>query len=233
MLFLEYKFDLRIYVLVTSFQPLEAFIYKEGLARFGSIKYSNKPESLKDTRIHLTNTSLQKEFGDITDRSHPAYLAGSNGSGSKTALTWLWKRLDGQGVNTAELWKKVLQVCSKALESVDGDIPNQQNSFELFGFDVMFDTDEKCWLIEVNSSPSLSCDSHLDNRIKGGLIVDTISLVDPVAYDRSELAEICKRRVTHRKAGSLLEEDLQRILPNTIPRRNGEMPKLGKFERIV
>ncbi|KAK1742008.1 tubulin-tyrosine ligase family protein [Skeletonema marinoi] len=233
MLFLDYKFDLRVYLLVTSFQPLEAFIYKEGLARFGSRKYSNKPETLGDTRVHLTNTSLQKEFGDISDRSHPAFLAGSNGSGSKVALSWLWKRLKGQGVNTAEMWRKVVDVCGKALESVDADIPNQPNSFELFGFDVIFDTDEKCWLIEVNSSPSLSCDSSLDSSIKGGLIVDTISLVDPVAYDRSAVSEVCKRRITHRKAGSLLEEDLCRILPDTMPRRNGEIPKrLGKFERI-
>lgn len=232
MLFLDYKFDLRVYLLVTSFQPLEAFIYKEGLARFGSRKYSNKPESLKDTRIHLTNTSIQKEFGDISDRSHPAYLAGRNGSGSKVALSWLWKRLNEQGVNAAELWRKIIKVCGKALESVDADIPNQPNSFEIFGFDVIFDEDEKCWLIEVNSSPSLSCDSDLDNRIKGGLIVDTISLVDPIAYDRSAVAEICQRRITHRKAGSLLEEDLRRILPNTTPRRIGERPNLGKFERI-
>ena len=35
-----YKFDLRIYILVTSMNPLEAFIYNEGFARVSTEKFS-------------------------------------------------------------------------------------------------------------------------------------------------------------------------------------------------
>lgn len=53
-----YKFDLRLYVCVPSYRPLTIYLYKEGLARFATEKFSL--ERLDDPFQHLTNFSLNK-----------------------------------------------------------------------------------------------------------------------------------------------------------------------------
>jgi len=56
----RHKFDLRLYVLVTCFNPLEAWLYREGFARFCQVPYSTEKEDLKDKFVHLTNSSVQQ-----------------------------------------------------------------------------------------------------------------------------------------------------------------------------
>ena len=60
------KFDLRIYVLITNCDPLRVFIFKEGLARFATMKYkSPKIGNIEESYMHLTNYSLNKNNPDF------------------------------------------------------------------------------------------------------------------------------------------------------------------------
>lgn len=54
---------------------------------------------------------------------------------------------------------------------------------ELFGFDILIDKTLKPWLLEVNLSPSLNCDSPLDVRLKSAMLSDLLSLVGIPAVD--------------------------------------------------
>ena len=56
-----YKWDLRIYVLVTNINPLTVFIYEDGLVRFSTKKYSLKGKDISDKYVHLTNSSINKQ----------------------------------------------------------------------------------------------------------------------------------------------------------------------------
>ena len=56
----NHKFDLRIYVLVTSVDPLRIYIYNEGIARFAAHPYNNS-KNVKNLFSHLTNYSINKK----------------------------------------------------------------------------------------------------------------------------------------------------------------------------
>lgn len=49
--------------------------------------------------------------------------------------------------------------------------------FELFGFDILIDESLNPWLLEINLSPSLHCDTPLDLKIKSKLISDTLNII--------------------------------------------------------
>ncbi|KAA0164142.1 hypothetical protein FNF28_03955 [Cafeteria roenbergensis] len=253
-----YKFDLRVYVLVTSFSPLEAFVYEEGFARVSSVPYSREAASTYDKAMHLTNSSLQKHAHDKGAAVAAAAREGEGG-GTKVSLGYLWRRLAASGVDSARCWRRVKEVLVKSLVCVDDVIPNQPNCFELFGYDVLLDDTGKAHLIEVNSSPSLGVDSDLDTRVKLSLVRDIAKVVDPLAFSPAELVRtVTSRRAATAKAASrpqhhsaglgmaapsgavqsgperdALNRDLGRVFGEHEPRRYGVAPQdSGGFSMI-
>uniref|UniRef100_A0A452UKW0 Tubulin tyrosine ligase like 6 n=1 Tax=Ursus maritimus TaxID=29073 RepID=A0A452UKW0_URSMA len=66
-----FKFDLRIYVLMTSCDPLRIFAYNEGLARFATTSYSHPSiDNLDDICMHLTNYSINKHSSNFIRDAH-------------------------------------------------------------------------------------------------------------------------------------------------------------------
>lgn len=58
-------------------------------------------------------------------------------------------------------------------------IINDKHCFEVYGYDILIDTNLKPWLIEVNASPSLSSTTESDRILKMGLINDVFEVVVP------------------------------------------------------
>ena len=102
------------------------------------------------------------------------------------------KHLESAGVDLNLMWGRIYDLIVKSILSAENLIfvntkklvNHRSNCFELFGFDVILDSELKPWLLEVNLSPALSTDSPLDAYIKGNLISDTLTLIGIRQYDK-------------------------------------------------
>lgn len=108
------KFDLRIYVLITSIDPWRIYVYNEGLCRFASEPYS--PQNTKLNKFaHLTNYSINKK----NEKYIPNLNAEQDDTGHKWSLMALSKHLEQIGIDLNLMWSKIYDVIIKSLLSVD------------------------------------------------------------------------------------------------------------------
>lgn len=68
------KFDLRVWVLVTSFKPIKAHIYSRVYGRRCGQAYNYAASSIADTYTHLTNYSIQSKKTPFTLKSNAAAI---------------------------------------------------------------------------------------------------------------------------------------------------------------
>eukprot|EP01083_Nonionella_stella_P179435 637149_1 len=184
-----YKFDLRIYVLITSFCPLQIFCYNDGLCRFGTQPYDLG--NLTNVYAHLTNSSINKKSDTFSANKKVI------GEGCKWTIHKLIHHLQRQidkeyniqmmshqknemkkkediGQN---IWKKIHDVIILTVLPIVMDVEQCSHCFELFGFDVLMDENYRCWLLEVNGSPAIAIQSDVDQMVKNPMLNDLIDCI--------------------------------------------------------
>uniref|UniRef100_A0A803TT20 Tubulin--tyrosine ligase-like protein 5 n=1 Tax=Anolis carolinensis TaxID=28377 RepID=A0A803TT20_ANOCA len=174
----DFKFDVRLYVLVTSYDPLLVYLYEEGLARFATVRYDQGAKNIKNQFMHLTNYSVNKKSGDYVSCDDPEV----EDYGNKWSMSAMLRYLKQEGKDTTALMASVEDLIIKTILSAElaiasackAFVPHRGVCFELYGFDVLIDSTLKPWLLEVNLSPSL---------IKASMISDMFTLVGFVCQD--------------------------------------------------
>lgn len=230
------KFDLRIWVLVTSMEPLKAYIYSTVYGRHCVHEFNLSVKSLGDNSMHLTNYSIQRKSngneGDTASTGINAIrkLRGSvASSGASEALTspracsnqtvintqtdlLLTHReiLEIVGVDTwnNRIWPGIKASISSTLKVAKEHVKHRDKSFEFLGYDVLIDELCNPWILEVNMSPALAhrCDSHNNVIKKMADGIINLTVLPHVAGINAADADVSSWEVLYDEAITIPEE---------------------------
>lgn len=198
-----YKFDLRIYALITSVDPLRIYIYNEGLVRFATSKYvPASPDNSDDLFMHLTNYSVNK-------RNSQYELSDSDDCGSKRKFSAINNWMRSRDFDVDKLWSNIDDIIIKTFLSAWPILKHNYHAcfpshdrinacFEILGFDILIDSQLKPYVLEVNLSPSLHTGETVDKEVKRPLIRDTLNLLSASLVNKKQILREDKNRVKQR-----------------------------------
>uniref|UniRef100_A0A8C3RT19 Tubulin tyrosine ligase like 11 n=2 Tax=Chelydra serpentina TaxID=8475 RepID=A0A8C3RT19_CHESE len=237
------KFDIRLYVLLKSLEPLEIYIAKDGLSRFCTEPYQEPTlKNLHQVFMHLTNYSLNIHSGNFIHSD-------SVNTGSKRTFSSVLHRLSSKGVDIKKLWSDIISLVIKTVIALtpelkvyyQSDIPAGKpgpTCFQILGFDILLMKNLKPVLLEVNANPSMRIEheqelspgvfenvpSPVDEEIKVAVIRDTLRLMEPHKkkkkdnqYQLSENASDTKDDLLEPGSTDQLEHDISKNPEASLP----------------
>ena len=149
----------RIYCLVTSADPLRAYVYSEGIVRIAPEPYDPSPDSGGGASMHVTNTALHVGHPGLSISQD----ANQDDVGSIRSLSALLRRmtadgLDGQAafgeIKALVEWYVRLLAAEGLFARQAASSPPRGFPAKLFGLDVLLDDTGHPWLIEMQRTPA-------------------------------------------------------------------------------
>lgn len=170
------KYVLRLYVLITSIDPLQVYLYREGFAKLASEPFSS--DDLDNPYAHLTNPDINIHNDKVDE---PVVFF---------SLENYKDLLSERGEDPEKLFSQIRDLVTLTLiasrekfrSRIERQKVNQHACYELLGLDCMIDKDLKPWILECNLSPSLeTCstgddDADIESIIKTKVVRDMVQI---------------------------------------------------------
>ncbi|XP_059046676.1 probable tubulin polyglutamylase ttll-15 [Achroia grisella] len=159
-----HRFDIGVYVVLTSVDPLRVYWYKgDILFRYCPVKYY--PFDPKNLDKYVVGDDYLPTW-EVPSLAHP-YTA--LGFGMKDVFDIYVK---SKGKDPAKMWEEVQSAIAEVFLTKEKYIiealknyPSAENFFELMRFDLVVDEDLKVYLLEANMSPNLSSAHYPPNQL--------------------------------------------------------------------
>lgn len=113
---------MRIYVLVTCYDPLKIYLFEDGLVRFATQPYSTDKSSHSKRFVHLTNFSVNKKANNYVPNKNQTLSEQDLYNSSKWCLKQLRKEYERLGINYDEVFERIKDVIIKTCLSVETHI---------------------------------------------------------------------------------------------------------------
>lgn len=161
----------RIYGLITSADPLRAYVYSEGIVRIAPEPYDPDAAKGGGPSMHVTNTALHVGHPDL-DISQDA---SQDDVGSIRSLSALLRRMTADGLDGSKVldeiktlmeWHVRMLAAQGLFVRQAAGRPPRAFPPKLFGLDVLIDAEGHPWLIEMQRTPAA----------KGAPLVEKINL---------------------------------------------------------
>lgn len=147
MLIKDRKFDIRLFLIIMSFDPLIVFF------RHGYLRRSMTPFNAKgsDLSIHLTNTMAQVETKEYSISEH------------YWSMDQLESHLRSKGMSEKEYRKsfdlQLKRLVFHTFMTIKDSLSRQEGQFVVLGLDVIYDVQLNPQLLEVNVNPYFDYDT--------------------------------------------------------------------------
>ena len=116
------KFDLRIYVVLSSLEPLQIHLHTEGLARFCTVPYQRPTnKNFQESYMHLTNYSLNKYSSTYVHTD-------TDDDGSKRTMTSVFRKLAYMGYDTKRIWSDIEKLVVKTILAIAPELTVEMNA---------------------------------------------------------------------------------------------------------